>query len=144
MARKYGDRIFLGLTAILVFVGFFIFSSASLGLIARTGGDFVPVALKQALSGVVLGGLLLIIASKVNFNFWKKYAFYILIGSFILTAAVFIPGLGFSHGGATRWINLGVISFQPAEVLKHGVVVYLAALFSSIRGKVGTVEYVSF
>jgi len=49
-----------------------------------------------------------------------------------------VPGVGMSHGGATRWIDLGFISFQPAELLKFGTVIFLAGLFSQLKIKVDT------
>ena len=47
------------------------------------------------------------------------------------TLLVFVPSLGFSAGGATRWIDLGFTTFQPAELLKLAFVIYLATLLSS-------------
>ena len=46
-----------------------------------------------------------------------------------MTLLVFSP-LGFSHGGAQRWISLGFISFQPAELLKFAVIVFISAWFA--------------
>ena len=57
-------------------------------------------------------------ALKINYLIWRKYAFYFLLFALILTSLVFVPGIGFSHVGATRWLDLGLISFQPVEVLK--------------------------
>ena len=42
----------------------------------------------------------------------------LLIGSFVLTAAVKLPGIGISVNGATRWLGAGPVQFQPAELLK--------------------------
>jgi cell division protein FtsW len=63
----------------------------------------------------------------------RQYAFYIFVASLLLTLAVFIPGLGASYGGATRWINLGGFSFQPAEVFKIGFVIYIATWLSGMH-----------
>ena len=73
---------------------------------------------------------------KINYKFWRKYAFYFFLGSILLTAAVFIPKLGLSHGGAERWIKLGPISFQPVEFLKFGFVIYFAAWLSWAKNRV--------
>ena len=50
----------------------------------------------------------------------------IFVASVILTALVFSP-LGFSHGGATRWLDFGLFTIQPSEFLKIGFIIYLAA-----------------
>jgi cell division protein FtsW len=73
---------------------------------------------------------------KINYKFWRKFSFLIFIGSILLTAAVFIPHFGWSHGGAQRWIQLGPVSFQPVEFLKFGFVIYFAAWLSWVKGRV--------
>ena len=124
------DSLFLGLIALLVFGGFMIFSSASLGLMAREGATFGAVSFSQFFFGVLGGGLALLLLSNVHYRHWRRYAFYIFILTLVGTLAVFIPGLGMTHAGATRWIDLGITTIQPAELLKIGFVVYLATWFS--------------
>lgn len=127
------DRILLILVILLVTIGFFIFSSASLGLLARDGASFGSVATGQLLFGVIGGGIALFIASTIHYRFWRQYAFYIFLGTVLLTLAVFIPGLGFEHGGARRWIDLRIFTFQPAEILKIGFVIYMATWLSGMK-----------
>lgn len=124
------DKILLGLTALLVIVGYFIFSSASLGLLARDGASFGSVALSQFMFGIVGGSLALFVMSNIHYRHWRRYAFYIFVASLLLTLAVFIPNIGFSYGGATRWISIAGFTFQPAELLKIGFVIYLATWLS--------------
>ena len=54
---------------------------------------------------------------------------------------MFIPGLGTSHGGATRWLEFMGVSFQPAELLKLAFVIYLSAWLSGVREKVRDFKY---
>lgn len=129
------DRIFLFVTLLLIGVGFFVFMSASLGLVAREGANFATVALKQA--GIALGGILLMIfVSNIDVKRYRKISPFIFLASLGLTALVFVPGFGFSHGGATRWLSLGSYTFQPAEFLKIASVLFLAALLSGYRENV--------
>lgn len=72
---------------------------------------------------------------------WRRYSLYIFFTSLILTAAVFIPEIGLNHGGATRWLMFGPISFQPSELLKFGFIVYLAAWLSAAKDNVGMLRY---
>jgi len=127
------DRPLLILVLILTFGGFFIFISASLGLLAREGARFGAVALNQAFFGIFLGMLAMWLVSRVPYRFWKTYALHFFLFALTLTALVFVPFLGFEHGGARRWLSVGPFSFQPAEVLKLAVVIFLAAWFSSRR-----------
>jgi len=127
---------------ILVFVGFFLFTSASLGLLARDGGaSFGAVAFNQAFFGLIGGSIAMFLLSRLDYHFWKRYSFYIFLFSIFVTLLVFIPGVGFSSGGATRWISLGPVSFQPAEFLKLGFIIYLAAWLAGVRHKIHKFQY---
>jgi cell division protein FtsW len=141
MARNPIDKPFLFTTIALVVLGFFTFSSASLGLLAREGARFSQVALTQIVFGILLGGIALIVLSQINYRVFKKYALVLFIISIVLTLLVFVPGLGFTHNGATRWLILGSFSFQPAELLKLGFVLYFATWLSGARQQLGQFKY---
>jgi cell division protein FtsW (lipid II flippase) len=70
------DKTFLFLSLALAICGFFIFTSASLGLLARDQAQFSTVALKQFLIGIVLGGIALYAASMTHYKHWRTYSFY--------------------------------------------------------------------
>src|SRR3989337_1890610 len=131
MAARIGkiSRPFLFWTIVLVVSGFFIFSSASLGILARNEVEFSSVAFKQ-----------IFFLARIDYHIWKKYAFFFFIGSILLTLLVFVPKIGIGHGGAVRWINLGFISFQPAEFLKISFIIYYAAWLSKFKSKVPTIS----
>ncbi|HLP43898.1 MAG TPA: putative peptidoglycan glycosyltransferase FtsW [Candidatus Nanoarchaeia archaeon] len=135
------DWWFLVAVIVMTAAGFFIFASASLGLFAREGARFASVAFSQTFFGLFLGSIACIITSKINYRFWRKYAFYIFILSILATLLVFVPGIGFSHGGAARWILVGPVSFQPSELLKIGFLIYIAAWISGVKKNVETVKY---
>lgn len=130
--QKHFDTILLTLVIILVCCGFFIFSSASLGLLARDGASFSSIAFSQITFGIVGGSLALAFFAQLHYRHLRKFAFYIFILSLALTALVFVPGLGMTHGGATRWLDLGAFTFQPSEILKYGFVIYLATWLSGM------------
>lgn len=132
------DRTLLGIILLLVVGGFLIFSSASLGLLAREGARFSSVAFSQIIFGIIGGGIAMFLTSQIFYRNWRKYAFYIFIATIILTLCVFIPGLGMEHGGAQRWIRLGSFSFQPAEVLKIGFIIYMATWLSGVHKVINT------
>jgi cell division protein FtsW len=130
------DRVFFFAIATLVVVGFLIFTSASLGLLAKDGAQFSDIALKQFLIGVVGGSVALLGISRINYRFWRSRAFYLFLGGLALTATVFTP-LGVELNGARRWLDIGVTTFQPSEFLKLAYVIYLAAWFSGNRLSAG-------
>lgn len=144
MAAKIGkvSRPFLAFTTMLVVGGFFIFSSASLGILARDEIKFSNVAFSQLFYGLFLGSLACLFFTRADYNVWKKYSLIFFMGSILLTLLVFVPGLGIEHGGAKRWLDFGFLpSFQPAEFLKIAFVVYYAAWLSRLKERVGTIQW---
>jgi len=118
--------VFFMLVLGIVLAGLAIFSSAALGLLARESNSVSQDILIQAGLGLGLGFISLIIARAVPLSLIKRLSPYIYGATILFTALVFVPGIGFHSGGATRWINLGFTTVQPAEFLKIGFVLALA------------------
>ncbi len=133
------DKTFLTITILLIVLGLFIFISASLGVLAKNESKFIGILINQLVLGLGAGSLLAYVVFRVPILFWKKNSFFLLIGAAILSLLVFVPGLGFEHAGARRWVSIGPVSFQPAEFLKIAIVLYAAGWFSWVRGKVTNV-----
>jgi cell division protein FtsW len=130
------DRFFLTVVLILIFLGMAMFISASLGVLVKNQKLFYSILMSQLGLGLGLGFLGMYLVLKINYKFWRKYSLFFFIASILLTAAVFIPHVGWSHGGAQRWIKLGPVSFQPVELLKFGFIIYFAAWLSWAKNKV--------
>lgn len=122
-------------------VGFFIFSSASLGLLTKGNDQYASVAFSQTFFGLFLGSIAMIVTSRIHYKEWRKYAFYFFIFGLFLSALVFVPHVGFAHGGAHRWLIIAGFSFQPAEILKTAFIVYFATWLASVKGKVESLKY---
>lgn len=139
--QKPFDRYFLSIVILIAVIGLFSFVSASLGIYAKSEAKFYGVLFNQIVLGLVggFGGLWL--AMRIPYSFWKKHAFYLFLIALILTILVFVPGLGFSHGGAQRWISIGPVSFQPAEILKVGFVIYFATWLAWTQKKQQDIKF---
>lgn len=85
--------------------------------------------IKQQLVWASVGILSLIFFANFNYKKFKPLALPLMIFSFILLLAVLIPGLGVSGGGAHRWLKLGPVTFQPAEIIKLTGIIFLSTLF---------------
>ena len=127
------DKVFLGLVITLAIVGVLMFISASLGVLAKNESKFYGVLFNQIALGVIGGVAVMIACIKMDYKHWRKWSFVIFVVSIILTLLVFVPGLGFKHGGAQRWLSVGPISLQPAEFLKIAFVIYFAAWLSWVK-----------
>jgi len=136
MKKNKIDTIFLGIVIALVIIGLIVFTSASLGIFAKNETKFYGVIFGQYIFGFLGGLIALYIGLKIPYKLLKKYSLILFILSIILTGLVLIPGIGQSHGGARRWIEIFGYSFQPVEFLKISFIIYFAAWLSWIKMKV--------
>jgi cell division protein FtsW len=139
--QKPFDKYFFWIVVLITGIGLLSFISASLGILARSESKFYGVLFNQIVLGLVGGFIALWICTRIPYTFWRMYSFYIFLGALSLTLAVFIPGFGFEHGGARRWISIGPVSFQPAEILKIAFVIYFSAWLAWTRKKHEDVKY---
>jgi cell division protein FtsW len=116
------------LITILTIIGLVMISSASVVMSRMvTGRDNYYFFMQLAAAGI--GLVLLYVFSKIDYRFWAKVAPILLVLSVVLLVVVFLPGIGFKHNGASRWINLGFTSLQPSEPIKLALILFLAAWF---------------
>src|SRR4051812_48444143 len=117
--RKSIDVPFLIVLCALLLGGLLIFTSAALSLLAQEGGaSFTRVAVSQLLLGLVMGSGALIFFARIDYRKWRPYTIYFFCFSLFLTLLTFVPHIGLSLKGASRWIVVGPVSFQPEEILK--------------------------
>ncbi|MBI2120148.1 MAG: cell division protein FtsW [Parcubacteria group bacterium] len=142
MKPKPLDKIFLAIVLLLSLGGFFLFTSASLGLLARdSGANFSSVFFNQVFFGLFGGFCALSLLSHLHYKHIRRLSFYFFCGALFLSILVFVPGIGMEHGGARRWIDLGFVSFQPSEFLKLGFVLYFAAWLAFVKDKIQSFRY---
>jgi len=139
-SRARIDTFFLSSTALLAVAGFVIFLSASLGLLAQNGASFGSVALKQALS-LAIGAGAFYLFSRVKYTFLRRISLGILVAAVGVNLLLFIPALALHYNGASRWIDLGPVSFQPSEFLKIAFIIYLAAWIQFAKDRIKRMKY---
>ncbi len=86
------------------------------------------------LVNVGIGLVCWIVASQIRYTTWRKWAPRIMLVAIFALLVIMVPGLSFAKNGATRWLKLGPVSFQPAELMKLALVLYLANWFEK-KGK---------
>jgi len=82
---------------------------------------------RKHVTSIVLGIAAAAMASRISSAHYRRLAYPLLAVSIVLLLAVLVPGIGARRSGAQRWFPLGPFSFQPTEVAKFAVVLYLAA-----------------
>ncbi len=135
------DKIFFGIVLALIILGVIMFTSASLGILAKNETKFYGVMFAQIVLGLFGGLITLYFGLKIPYKFWRDYSLPLFIISIILTVLVFVPRLGALHGGARRWVTLAGFSFQPVEFLKIGFIFYFAAWLSWVKGRITDVRF---
>ncbi|MEK7576569.1 MAG: putative lipid II flippase FtsW [Patescibacteria group bacterium] len=136
---KGADKYFLSIILLILVAGLIALGSASGALSQKAYGTPYRFLWKQLVYGVGTGSILFFAAFFIPISLYKKYAAPILICSLLLLVLVFIPALGgASLKGAARWIHVGPFSFQPSEVVKLALVIYLAAWMAAKKKDIST------
>jgi len=128
------DYVFLMAVLLLVVFGLIMLSSASSDLGKLKFNDTFYYLKHQIYYGLSLGIVGFLAGYFIYYKKLQNISMYLLIFSIIFLVLVFTP-LGIRAGGATRWINIGPISIQPAEILKLTFIIYLSAWLSSKKIK---------
>lgn len=117
-------------SAALIILGLIFLSSASAVVAYVKYGSTYHFFASQ--SFVLLFGLVVFYAIyKIDYQVWRKYAFFFLLASCFFLALVFIPGLASGWGTSRSWINIFGFSLQPSEFVKIFFLLYLAAFIES-------------
>lgn len=124
--KKHPNYYLLFLIIILVVFGILFLSTLSAPASIKNFGN-TNYYLMHQLYALLAGVFLAILAYKFPLSFFKKSAPYLLLVNFVLLGVVFLPGIGVKLGGANRWINIGIATFQPSEFLKITAILYLSA-----------------
>jgi len=120
------DQILLFVTITLALVGLVMMFSAS-AVVAGKKFDDSWYYLKRQLVWLTFGLMLLHVISRIDYVWWKRLSFPLLGLITVLLIIVLVPSIGGVKNGARRWLLLGPISIQPAEMAKLISVIYLAA-----------------
>lgn len=128
------------LLAITGLVAFGIVMVASSSIAVADGqhiGEFHY--LKRHVVFLALGGLVATwIALRVELDVLERWSGLLMLATFAMLLLVFLPHIGMRVNGARRWINLGISGFQPVEVAKLAVVLYVASYLVRHRDAVET------
>ncbi|KPD03233.1 cell division protein FtsW [Moellerella wisconsensis] len=118
------DRTLVWLAFGLATVGFIMVTSASMPVGQRLTDDPFYFAKRDALY-IVLAFILAIIVLRIPMLVWEKYNYIMLIGSLAMLAVVLVAGN--SVNGASRWIDIGIVKIQPAELSKLSLFCFVSS-----------------
>ena len=137
--RKKGDVGILIVTVFLSAFGILAVYSASHYVAETQYGDKWYFVKKQAI-GFLLGSIVMLVCARFDYQKLKskKLRYIFLCVALVLLALVFVPGIGKTNYGATRWIGFGGLTIQPSEIAKYAFVVFASAYMSENLAKMRT------
>ena len=110
------------LTLILSIIGLIMISSSSASVGERYFNDPYWYIRRQIIWWVI-SFIFFIIASRINYHYYRKFSSYIILISIALLALVFVPGFGIVINGYRRWLNFWFFSIQPSEFVKIALLI---------------------
>jgi cell division protein FtsW len=128
------DLLLLITTLALVSLGIIMVYSASFAIAGERFRDAYHFLKKQAMAAG-LGIALMIFVAKLDYHRWQILAIPLLALSGILLGILIFPGLRHEVGGSARWLKFSFLSFQPAELAKLALVIYLARSLTKKEGR---------
>lgn len=133
MPRKSLPDLWLALPVIvLVVLGIVMIYSASAFVAVREHKPQYYFLVRQ-LVWTVIGGAALAVAYRVDYRAYRRWALPAAGLVLLLLAAVLVPPFGHLKNGVRRWIGLGPVDFQPSEIAKLGLMIFLAAVLAAKR-----------
>jgi len=128
------DLSFLLIVLLLCGLGMVTLYSASMHYADRLFGDSMYFIKRQGIH-LLVSIMALVLFSFINLDLIRKLLPYIILGTLILCVLPFIPGIGITKNGASRWFGVGPLTFQPSELVKMVIVLYLAHYFTRDSGE---------
>lgn len=125
--RHHLDYMLLYVVATLTLIGLISILSASAHVAQSQIGD-ASFYFKKQLVGVVVGAVALFAAIRINLFKLVRWVRPMMAMVILLVAATYVPGLGVTVNGSSNWVNLAGFRFQPSEMAKPVMVLYLAAI----------------
>lgn len=122
-------------TVALCGIGLVMVYSASSVLAAKRYGDSA-VFFQQQLAHMAVGLGAMIALAAFDYAWLRRVVYLAMAAVLALLILVLIPGIGHTAGGATRWLRLGGMGIQPAELAKLALMIYLAYSLSEHKDQV--------
>jgi cell division protein FtsW len=107
-----------------------VYSASSARTLLQGDGDGTAYLIKYLVYGGV-GLVLMQVIARQGLASIHRFTPYLLLIAFVLLLLVLVPGFGVKINGARRWLGVGPLQFQPAEIMKIALVLHAAAIMSA-------------
>ena len=137
--KRFNLSLFLSVLLISIF-GIVMIYSASYIWAEYKYNDAFKFVKNQGLF-LIIGIILMILISKVNYNIYKDKAKVILISCIVLLVLVLIPGIGTIRNGSRSWFGIGSFGIQPSEFTKLGLIIFVSKYLASDDKRVKDIKH---
>ena len=120
--RKFNNLLFISIILISLFGVIMIYSASNIWAEYKFNDAFKYVK-NQGLF-LIIGIILMIVISKIDYKIYMNKSKIILIGCLILLVLVLIPGIGTVRNGSRSWFGIGSFGIQPSEFAKLGMIIF--------------------
>ena len=131
---KQPDYILLASVFLLLVIGIIMVFSSSYIMAYKWYGSSFYFFSRQAVYAV-MAIIVLLVTMKIDYHIWRKFAIPILLLSIILLIMLYFPGFARHIRGARRWLSIGLLTFQPSELAKIALILYIADCLTRKRAK---------
>lgn len=129
------DKWLLGSVIALVLFGVVMIASAGIDVSQSLYGTPYHFMVRHLIY-IALGLSMATLITVVPMRTWQSASAFFLLVAFILLSVVLIPGIGQEIKGSRRWIDLGIVGFQPSELTKAALILYVSAYLVRRRAEV--------
>lgn len=124
------DITLLASIVLLIGIGLgFLYSASQPSGVRYYGNQFYYIIRQAIYLGI--GLVFFFVGALLNHNIYRKYIKLLVVFTVILLILTLIPGIGREVGGARRWLQIGPLRFQPSEIAKLTVILYLSSVLDS-------------
>jgi cell division protein FtsW len=132
---KQYDHLLIAVVMLLTGIGLVTLYSASYAFGERFFGDGLYFFSRQLILGG-LGILLFFLVLRIPLRVLRKCIIPLVLGTLLMCLLTFIPGIGVMKNGAARWIHIGSYTYQPSELVKLVLPLYLAHILTKKADKI--------
>ncbi len=133
--HRHAIYILLLTVAALACLGMVMLSSTA-AFAAESHGDMYFFVKRQGM-WLAIAVVTAVVSGALDYRIWRRLWPLVMAGTFVLLLLCFVPPFGMRINGSNRWVNLGIVNFQPSELAKVAALLFLAWWFEKYEARSG-------
>ena len=142
MLKKFDIKLFIAVIITSLYGIIMIYSSSNIWAEYKFNNKYHYVILQSMF--FIIGLILMIVTSKINYKYYLKYSNKILVFGIILLILVLIPGIGSVRNGSRSWFGIGPFGIQPSELMKLSLIIYASKYINNNKKDIRNIKKGAF